>query len=94
MADEFYAIGIILLHLVIAFPGEPKNRNLYAKTFVMADSIKDVLSLFDSWANRFVKNKSPDFSFTHFQSVMDLAKLLISSRKLTHADVRKMINEL
>lgn len=43
MADEFYAIGIILLHLVIAFPGEPKNRNLYAKTFVMADSIKDVL---------------------------------------------------
>ncbi|CAD8095501.1 unnamed protein product [Paramecium sonneborni] len=94
MADEFYAIGIILLHLVIAFPGEPKNRNLYAKTFVMADSIKDILSLFDSWANKFVKNKSPDFSFTHYQNVMDLAKLLISSRKLTHADVRKMINEL
>ncbi|CAD8097525.1 unnamed protein product [Paramecium sonneborni] len=94
MADEFYAIGIILLHLVIAFPGEPKNRNLYTKTFVMADSIKDILSLFDSWANKFVKNKSHDFSFTHYQNVMDLAKLLISSRKLTHADVRKMINEL
>ncbi|CAD8203742.1 unnamed protein product [Paramecium octaurelia] len=94
MADEFYAIGIILLHLVIAFPGEPKNRNHYAKTFVMANRAEDVLSLFDTWANKFVKNKSIDFSFTHYKNVMDLAKLLTSSRKLTHDDVRKMINEL
>ncbi|CAD8201882.1 unnamed protein product [Paramecium octaurelia] len=94
MADEFYAIGVILLHLVIAFPGEPKNRNHYAKTFVMANQAEDVLSLFDTWANKFVKNKSIDFSFAHYKNVMDLAKLLTSSRKLTHADVRKMINEL
>ncbi|CAD8097380.1 unnamed protein product [Paramecium primaurelia] len=94
MADEFYAIGIILLHLVIAFPGEPKNRNHYAKTFVMANNAQDVLTLFDTWANRFVKNKSTDFSFTHYENVMVLAKLLTSSKKLSHADVRKMINEL
>lgn len=78
MADEFYAIGIILLHLVIAFPGEPKNRNHYARTFVMADSIKDVLQLFDTWANKFVKNKNSEFSFLHYSNVMQLAKLLIS----------------
>lgn len=37
MADEFYALGIIILHLVIAFPGDPKNRNHYAKTFTISD---------------------------------------------------------
>lgn len=58
MADEFYAIGIVILHLIIAFPGEPKNRNHYAKTFAISDS-KDVVSLFDNWANKFVKNRHP-----------------------------------
>lgn len=37
MVDEFYAIGIVILHLVIAFPGEPKNRNHYARTFAASD---------------------------------------------------------
>lgn len=63
--DEFYALGVTLLHLVLAFPGEPKNRNLYANTFAMSD-IEDVLMLFDNWANKLVKNKNKDFVFQNY----------------------------
>jgi hypothetical protein len=41
-SDEFYALGITLLHLILTFPGEPKNRNHYATTFSMSE-IDDVL---------------------------------------------------
>jgi hypothetical protein len=36
-SDEFYAIGVTLLHLVLTFPGEPKNRNHYTQTFEMSE---------------------------------------------------------
>ena len=60
--DEFYALGVTLLHLILAFPGEPKNRNLYTNTFAISD-ISDVLLLFDSWAVKLVKNNDPEFNF-------------------------------
>lgn len=63
--DEFYALGVTLLHLVLAFPGEPNNRNLYASTFAMSE-VESVLMLFDSWANKLVKNKNTDFQFRSF----------------------------
>lgn len=35
--DEFYALGMTLLHLILTFPGEPKTRNSYAATFGMSE---------------------------------------------------------
>ncbi len=66
-SDEFYALGITLLHLILTFGGEPKNRNNYAATFTMSDA-SDVLLLFDNWANKFVLNKHKDFNFGVFLS--------------------------
>lgn len=60
--DEFYAIGITLLHLILTFPGEPKNRNHYAKTFIMSKT-EEIITLLDSWAVKFVKNRGQDFTF-------------------------------
>lgn len=65
--DEFFALGITLLHLVLTFPGEPKIRNHYATTFGMSD-IKDVLSLFDNWATKYVRNRNQEFNFECFVS--------------------------
>lgn len=48
--------------MILAFPGEPKNRNLYTSTFAISE-IRDVLLLFDSWATKLVKNRHPDFNF-------------------------------
>jgi hypothetical protein len=40
--DEFFALGITLLHLILTFPGEPKLRNNYATTFGMSE-VSEVL---------------------------------------------------
>jgi hypothetical protein len=60
VCDEFYGIGVLLLHLILTFPGEPKNRNHYVKTFSVSDP-DDVYPLFDSWATKLVRNRHPDF---------------------------------
>lgn len=92
MSDEFYAIGVTLLHLVLTFPGEPKNRNHYAKTFTISDP-NDVAPLFDNWANKFVKNRHPGFTFAAYKDVMLLAKKLLSKKIIDHSEVREMINK-
>lgn len=93
MSDEFYAIGVTLLHLVLTFPGEPKNRNHYAKTFTMSDT-NDVAPLFDNWANKFVKNKHPEFTFAAFKSILELAMRLLSKKIISHAEVKEIVNNL
>ncbi|CAD8124390.1 unnamed protein product [Paramecium sonneborni] len=88
--DEFYALGVTLLHLILAFPGEPKNRNLYTNTFAISD-ISDVLLLFDSWAVKLVKNKHPEFNFQQYFHLMELAKALLEKKVKEHDHIRKII---
>lgn len=88
--DEFYALGVTLLHLILAFPGEPKNRNLYASTFGMSD-VSHVLALFDDWANKLVRNKHKDFVFSNFLPQLDLAKKLLDKKLREHDHIRAKV---
>ena len=85
--DEFYAIGVTLLHLVLTFPGEPKNRNHYAKTFAMHE-YKDVLPLIESWAVKYVKNRHKEFRFSNYDKVLQLAYLLLNKKIGDHQGIR------
>lgn len=76
--------------MILTFSGEPKNRNHYATTFGMSD-IEDVLSLFDIWSNKFVKNKNKEFTFASFTAQLILAKNLIDNRVKTHEEIRQII---
>lgn len=78
MCDEFYAIGVTILHLILTFPGEPKNRNHYTKTFAMSTDYEEILSLLDSWSVKYVKNRNKDFTFNAFKPILSLAKKLLS----------------
>ena len=78
-----YSSDITLLHLILTFPGEPKNRNHYATTFGMSD-IEDVLMLFNTWANKYVKNKHKEFNFEFYVPQLELAKKLLDKRVKTH----------
>ena len=81
--DEFYALGVTLLHIIITFAGDPKNRNHYATTFIMTD-IEDVIMLLDVWSNKYVKNKNQEFSFSCFVPQLELAKSLIDKKLNSH----------
>lgn len=85
--DEFYALGVTLLHLILTFPGEPKNRNQYTATFGMSD-IEDIMFLFDNWSNKFVKNKNKEFTFNAFIGQLELAKKLLEKKVKEHDHIR------
>jgi hypothetical protein len=91
--DEFYGIGILLLHLVLTFPGEPKNRNHYVKTFSASDP-EDVYPLFDSWASKLVRNRHPEFRFVNFKSGLDLSKKLMTCKIKDHHELKMLIQSL
>jgi hypothetical protein len=78
---------MILLHLILTFPGEPKTRNSYAATFGMSE-VREVLQLFDNWANKYVKNKHKEFVFADFGSQLELAKKLLEKKIKTHDHIR------
>lgn len=54
--------------------------------------VEDVLLLFDNWTNKFVKNKSKDFSFAAFQSQLELARKLIDKKLKMHDEIRQIVN--
>ena len=93
LSDEFYGIGVLLLHLILTFPGEPKNRNHYVKTFSMSDT-NDVYPLFDSWATKLVRNRNPEFRFFNFKSGLELAKKLMDRRISDHQELKMIIQSL
>lgn len=82
-SDEFYALAITLLHLIITFPGDPSNRNHYSTTFTMSD-VDDVIFLFDSWTGKYVKNKPKEFNFNFFKNQLTLAKAMMEKKVNTH----------
>jgi hypothetical protein len=75
--DEFRAIGVMILHLVLTIPGDPKDRNNYVKKF-LDNEFDDVFVDFENMAIKLVRNRHPDFSFIHFKHIMLLAKKLTS----------------
>jgi tRNA A37 threonylcarbamoyltransferase TsaD len=79
-----------MLHLVLTFPGEPKNRNHYSKT-VMLSEVSDVIMMLDSWSLKYVKNRNKDFSFSGFKQVLTLAKKLMSKQISDIEDIRQHV---
>lgn len=88
--DEFYALGITLLHLILAFPGDPKNRNLYTATFAMSE-IDFVTHLFDNWAVKLALNRHKEFTFSAFFNQMELAKKLLEKKVKEHDHIRQVV---
>lgn len=76
-------MGVTLLHLILTFPGEPKNRNHYTKTFILSDT-EDVIPLIDNWAAKYVKNRHKGFSFNAYKPVLVLAKKLLTKCIMNH----------
>ncbi|CAK75898.1 unnamed protein product (macronuclear) [Paramecium tetraurelia] len=75
-----YALGVLLMHLILTFPGEPTLRNNYVTKFQNYD-IDDSLSEFDKWAQKSVKNKHKEFSFFLYKNQMELAKSLLKKQQ-------------
>ena len=71
-------MGITLLHLVLTFPGEPKNRNHYAKTIVISP-YEEVLLIIESWAIKFVKNRHKEFRFANYENLLKLSQKLLKT---------------
>ncbi|CAD8063096.1 unnamed protein product [Paramecium sonneborni] len=75
-----YALGVLLMHLILTFPGEPTLRNNYVIKFQNYD-IDDSLYEFDKWAQKSVKNKHKEFSFFLYKNYMELAKSLLKKQQ-------------
>ncbi|CAD8067709.1 unnamed protein product [Paramecium sonneborni] len=74
------ALGVVLMHLILTFPGEPTLRNNYVTKFSNYD-IEDSLCEFDKWAQKSVKNRHKEFSFFLYKNFMDLAKSLLKKQQ-------------
>ncbi|CAD8063782.1 unnamed protein product [Paramecium sonneborni] len=74
------ALGVLLMHLILTFPGEPTLRNNYVIKFSNYD-IDDSLCEFDKWAQKSVKNRHKEFSFFLYKNFMVLAKSLLKKQQ-------------
>jgi hypothetical protein len=80
----------MILHLVLTFPGDPKDRNNYIEKFNRKE-FDDVFVEFENLAVKLVKNRHADFSFINFKHMMTLAKKLLSNKI---SNLQQLKNEL
>ncbi|CAK65909.1 unnamed protein product (macronuclear) [Paramecium tetraurelia] len=89
--QSLQALGVLLMHLILTFPGEPTLRNNFVTKFSNFD-FDDSLSEFDKWAQKSVKNRHKEFSFFLYKNFMLLAKSLLQKQQFHELhDVRTFI---
>ncbi|CAK73403.1 unnamed protein product (macronuclear) [Paramecium tetraurelia] len=89
--QSLQALGVLLMHLILTFPGEPTLRNNYVSKLSNYD-IDDSLSEFDKWAQKSVKNRHKEFSFFLYKNLMSLAKSLLKKQQFNELhEVRTFI---
>ncbi len=53
--------------------------------------IDDVLYLFDTWSNKYVKNKPKEFNFGCFIPQLKLVKSMLEGNVVSHDQIREVI---
>ncbi|CAD8058637.1 unnamed protein product [Paramecium sonneborni] len=74
----FQAIGTLILHLILTFPGDANLRNSYIEHFKNC-KLEESFALFDSQAQK-VKNRNREFSFQHYKNLLQLAKSIFTKQ--------------